>query len=428
MDDLLTFAVTWRNADAASLADWTLPLDEQLDRLPAIQDALGVAEVAYIATCNRVEVMVALDGPQDVDVLRGRLAACLVGADTPERRRQLRAWGGEGALEHLMLVSAGLDSAQLGEAEISGQVRRAMHRARSAGTLGPKLHFAFQQALKVSKTIQTGRGLRRGKVSLAEIALEEAQSARGDGAVVLLGVSPMTERCAESLPGALVVNRTLARAQDLADRCGGTAMALDAFLAAPPKVKAIITATGAPGFVLDRAALERLTARGSLRVVDLAVPPDVDPDACRALGVPRLDMDGVTSRAAAASLRRAEEGAQARQMVDDALDGVMSKAAARDLSPVLSELFRAFSELADGAADRALSGPLADLSPADQQAVRRLASELGKRLANLPASGLRTLAAQGGMEPVRAFLGFRDPLAERLRAAADPTSSDQETP
>ena len=95
-------------------------------------------------------------------------------------------------------------------------------------------------------------------------------------------------------------------------------------------------------------------------------------------------------------------------------------------SPVLSELFAAFSEVADGAVDRALAGPLSDLAEADQQAVRRLASELGKRFANLPASGLRTLAAEGGMEPVRAFLGFRDPLAARLRAAAD--RPDQESP
>lgn len=426
MDDLITFAVTWRNADAARLADWTVPLETQLERLPALQDALGVAEVAYLATCNRVEIMLALDEPADVDALRGRLASALVGDDAPERRRQLRAWGGEGALEHLMLVTAGLDSAQLGEAEISGQVRRAMHRARAAGTLGPRLHFAFEQALRVSKQIQTGRGLRRGKVSLAEIALEEARSASGDGAVVLLGVSPMTERCTESLPGAIVVNRTLARAEELATRCGGTAMGLDAFVAAPPRVKAIVTATGAPGFVLDRDALRRLAARGPLRVVDLAVPADVDPEACRELGIPRLDMDGVTARAAAASARRIEEGADARQMVDDALESAMSRAAARSLSPVLSELFAAFSEVADGAVDRALAGPLSDLAEADQQAVRRLASELGKRFANLPASGLRTLAAEGGMEPVRAFLGFRDPLAARLRAAAD--RPDQESP
>ena len=62
-----------------------------------------------------------------------------------EAQRALRAWGGEGAVEHLFLVAAGLDSARVGETEIAGKIRDARKRSRDAGVLGSRLDRVLEE-------------------------------------------------------------------------------------------------------------------------------------------------------------------------------------------------------------------------------------------------------------------------------------------
>jgi glutamyl-tRNA reductase len=232
----------------------------------------------------------------------------------------------------------------------------------------------------------------------------------------------MTRRIAESLPGEglLFVNRTLAHAEALAATHGANAMSLRAFVDAPPAVRAVVSATGAPTAILSFPTLRALAAAPHPPILlDLAVPPDIDPGAAAALGLIRWDMDTINAEAARNSARRAEQGVEAREMIDAALDDVSSKATARALSPLLAELYTVYKETADRAVDRVMARDLAGLPPETRDAVSRFGQDLARRLAHLPASGLRALATEGGMEPVRAFLTSpNDPMTQRLSRVA----------
>src|SRR5690606_39914539 len=106
----------------------------------------------------------------------------------------------------------------------------------------------------------------RGRVSPAEIAaaLIRERGAETPGAIALVGVSPMTERAALALAGSrhplIIVNRTASKAEALAARFGARHLSLDTFLASPPPVEALLTATGAHGAVLDPHVIENLTS------------------------------------------------------------------------------------------------------------------------------------------------------------------------
>ena len=434
MDEIFALGVSWRRASASRLAAWTLPTDEQTQRLPALRDALGVRELVYLATCNRVEVVVAAEPDADARTLRGRLMSELLGPEDKEGNRELRVWGGEGAIEHLMLVATGLDSAQVGEREISGQMRRAVSVARDAGTVGPTLQWAFDQALRVGKKVQSERGVSTGRVSLAEVALDAVRAtlAATPGAVALVGVSPMTERCAQSLAGErlVFVNRTVDKARPLAERYGGQTLSLAEFTRRPVPVRALISATAAPGVIIDGPVLEQLAAGGTRLLVDFAVPADIDKAAADRLDMARIDMDEVTARAAAASARRMEETRVAREMVDVALEGVRAKATARYLSPLIGELYSVYGATAQETFDRALRKELAGL-PEDLRApLQGVLTRMAKRLAHVPATGLRALANDGGIEPVRTFLtASDDPATARLSqlAAGGPIAQEEGT-
>lgn len=433
MDSLGIVGISLRGHDAATLARFTIAREDRVARLPALATALGVRELVYLATCNRVEVIFRTDPAAAGADLRRIAFAALTGAlPAPgEAERTLRGWTGEGAIEHLFLVASGLDSAQLGEREIQGQLRQALNAAREAGTAGTMLDRVTEEALRVAHQVHRHTSLGSGRVSLAEIAadflLERVR--RTPGPVALVGVTPMTRRAGEALARegvALVwVNRTVERAAEIAAELGGTALSLDDFRARPPQVEAVLTATGAPAAVLDRAAAERLAARPASGepplVVDLALPADVEPEVACAAHLPRIGMDEINAAARHQRELRLAESAAARELVDQALRDVRTRLAERLLAPVLAQLNQRYRQTAHEGVERLLGKEGLVLDPHAREVIERWAETLARRFAHLPALGLRGLAAEEGMLAVRSFLaaGDADLFGEFCRSAND---------
>ncbi len=424
--------VSWRQGGTESLAEFTLREDEIAARLAAFARELHLGELAYIGTCNRVELIFSRTGRTPGPDLRRQVFALLTGrqAGPGEAERRLRAWQGEGAAEHLFLIAAGLDSACVGETEIVGQVRTAFERARELGLAGPALELVFDEALKIAARVRGETGLNEGRVSLAEIAVEMLRErvAATPGPVALVGVSPMTERAALALAPSgiplVVVNRTAARAEALAARFSVEHASLESFLAEPPPVEAVLCATGAPEAVLTAPALARLAAAPKSRraplVVDMAIPADADPEACARLGVPRVGMDEIVRRAETNRAARLMHAADAREHVDRALQGLRDRFAERFYGPLFGTLQQRYRRTAEEGVERLLKKELKGLGAEERAAIETWVGALARRFAHIPCVGLRGLMYSGPDGSVEAFLSGLDPeFADELRAALE---------
>jgi len=421
MESLGVVGLSVRDHDAATLARFTIPKEERRLRVAELAAELGVEELVYVATCNRVEIAFRLPaGSQGFD-LRRQAYRALEGHE-PEpgvAERTLRGWVGEGAVEHLFLVAAGLDSAQLGEREIQGQLREALEGARAARTSGVLLDRLLEEALRVAHQVHLRTQLGSGRVSLAEIAADALldRVRRTPSPVALIGVSPMTRRCAEALlredQSLLLVNRTLEHALQLAAEVGaGVCMTLADFRQRPPQVEALLTATGAPEAILDRSVLERLASRTASGepplIVDLAVPPDVDPEAACAAHVPRIGMDEINAAATEQRESRLAEAAVARERVDEALQEWRRRLTDRALAPVIARMNQRYRQTALEGVERLLGKQGRPVADDEREAIERWAETLARRFAHLPTLGLRGLAQEQGMLAVRSFLAACD--------------------
>ncbi len=440
MERLAAIGLSWRHGDLARVARFTVPEERRAEACRALAARLSAAELVYLATCNRIEVVFAPRAGAAASSAEQRAAVfeVLAGrAPTPgETERTFRAWSGEGAVEHAFLVASGLDSAQLGESEIAGQVRRAVEQARGASLLGPALGALFEEALRLARRVRGATGIGAGRTSLAELALDAVRDrlASSGGPVALIGVSPMTKRvgaalAAEGVP-LCVVNRTAERAEELAARLpGALARPLARFRDAPEAVEVVVTATAAPEPVLDRAALERLAARAPSGrpplIVDLGVPPDVAPADAQAFGIERIGMDALTARAAAARDARSASACDARVLVDEALERWRRAQAERLLAPLLAALQRHYQDTARTGLARLFGRELRGLGERERDAVARWAEALARRFAHLPAAGLRELAADGGTEALGAFFRRAD---DGLARALEQASREPEEP
>ena len=439
LDQLGMIGISWRQGHAETLAGFTLDparAPEQLRQLAAEHD---LGELAYIATCNRVELIFRSKAGTAGRDLRPAVFALLTGRQPRpgEAERTLRAWQGEGAAEHLFLIAAGLDSACVGETEIVGQVKAGYTLAQKHGLVGPTLKLIFEEALRIAARVRDETSLGRGRLSLAEIAVEAIRErlARTPGLVALIGVSPMTERAAKSLATAglpfVVVNRSADRARELALRFGGSHSSLSAFLDDPPPVEALLTATGADEAIIRVPALERLAARTESGepplIVDMAVPADVSVEACRKLGLERIGMGEIIERAERNRAFRLTEAAEAREQVDSALGQLQERIAERYYGPLLGALQRRYRRTAEEGVRRLLKKELRGLGAEERAAIEAWTEVLARRFAHIPSLGLRGLINNGPEGSVEAFLGGLEPeFADELRAALGGTGPEAE--
>jgi glutamyl-tRNA reductase len=432
MHQIGVVGLSYRHAGVEDVARFTMPRTEIPARLPLLRVALGAAEILYVGTCNRVEVLYATDGGAAAEDARQIVFRALSGREplAGEATRTLRAWTGEAAVEHLLLVACGLDSAQAGEQEIAAQLRAAWEDSRAAHTCGPLLDRLIGEALGMARRV---RRLSAGihTPSLADLASERVlRHLNGAGErVALIGVSAMTRRCAAILHKAeiplLIVNRSLPTAAELAATVGGVPLLLEDFRARPPALGALVLAVGGGGALLDEGELARVrsaTAQAPL-VVDFGVPPNVDPLAARDAGVPRVGMDELIEAARSRRLEQLLRLAPVRAAIDERLEHLRTEIALRTLGPRLAQLRGEFEHIASEEVTRALGRGLRTLDERQRAELERFARTMAHRLAHLPLAGLKAAAAHAGNDAMDAFFdAARTMRPVRSDADEDPPS------
>ncbi|HET9108566.1 MAG TPA: hypothetical protein VFN79_15405 [Steroidobacteraceae bacterium] len=429
--------LSYRHAGIDDVARLSIPKGELEARLPALREALGVSELLYLGTCNRVELVFATQGGESAGDLRQPALEQLTGRPAPhgQASRLLRAWAGESALEHVLLLACGLDSAQAGEREIAAQLRGAWEAARAAGTSGPMLDRLMGEALGMANRVQRLHS-GTGASSLADLAAARVLEhlSGHTGTVALVGVSPMTRRCGLALHRAgvplLIVNRTLAPAAELAESLGARVVPLERFREHPEVIAALVLAAGG-GAVLDGPSLQQLagsTARapqersgsrhaGAPLAVDFGVPPNIDPEDALRAGITRIGMSDLVQEVQQRRVTELLRLAPVRAAIDDRLARLRDEMAARAIGPHLAQLRGAFERIAADELDRALAEELRELAPDQREAIRQLTSRLARRLAHLPISGMRAAATHASPEVIDSF--FRE--ARLHRTAPRPT-------
>ena len=434
MDRIGIVGLSYRHAAAEDIACFTIPKDDLLARLPALRETLQTAELMYLATCNRVEVLFAMPEGVAARDFRAEVFRALLGREPAagEARSKLRAWVGEAAVEHLFLVACGLDSAQAGEREIAAQLRAAWETAREAGVCGALLDRIVGEALSTaSHTQKLAAGVR--PPSLADLAAERVREfvASRSGRVALVGVSPMTRRCGELLHEAgfplLVVNRSLENAQEFAATVGAEAVALERFREKPVDVSAIVVATGGTGPVLDEAALARIAqvCANEPLIVDFGVPPNADVAAARRRGFPLIGMDELIDAAQAQRIEQLMRLAPVRAAIDERLARLREQMATRAIGRQLAGLRDSFERIATDEVERLLEEEMPELDPQQAQRLRRFAITIARRLAHLPLAGMRAAAAHANAEAIEAF--FREARLQRTekRTHHEPSREEQ---
>ncbi|MDB5986833.1 MAG: glutamyl-tRNA reductase [Nevskia sp.] len=323
---LLTLGLSHHSAplDARErLAFTSEELPAALMRLRALP---GVEEAAILSTCNRTEIF-AVAAPEDNQRLmewwrRERQA------QAAELERYAYTLRDQGSVLHSLRVAAGLDSMVLGEPQILGQMKQAFAQAQAVQSVGPVLSRLFQHAFSVAKLIRSTTQIGAHPVTVAYAAVQLAQhifADLGKQTALLIGAGDTVQLLARHLRSRgvgriIVANRSIERAQALAQSVQGYAISLADIGTHLADADVVISSTASRDHILRRDAVARAITkrrRKPVLMIDLAMPRDLDPAIAQLEDVYLYSLDDLRAVIAENMKVREASAQQAEALVED---------------------------------------------------------------------------------------------------------------
>ncbi len=386
-----------------SISDAQLP-----QALSALVGRERILECLVLCTCNRTEVYACTASrADDESVVAWMGESCRVEPD--EFRSHLYSHAGHKAAEHLFRVAAGLDSMVLGEAQILGQVKDAYEIARTRGSTGPVLNGLFQQAITVGKRARSETEIGRGAFSVGSVAVQIARSIFDElkgRSVLVVGAGEMAELAITHLVSSgasdvVVANRTFERAEDLARRFCGQAVAFDDLPKALQSADIVITSTGSREPIITRQMMSSVmhARRGRpVFLVDIAVPRDIEAGVALMDNVFVYDIDDLQGAVEIDAAARQAEAAKVESIIADEVESFIVRFRTLDAVPVITALREKLDSIRVQELDK-LKGRLRHLSDEDVAAIDATTRSIVNKICHQPMIQMREYA--GGGEPAK---------------------------
>lgn len=266
--------------------------EETLDtRLKLLKEKFDIPELFYLATCNRVEFVFVAEQELDKKFVKNFI--------TFLHNHQLEAnqvdslinacclYEKEEALNHLMRVASSLESLVVGEKEILAQIRKAYESCRQKNLTGDYLRLIMNRVVKTAKEVYTYTNIAKNPISVVSLAYRKLRELKmcSNSRILIIGAGETNQNIAKYLKkhkytNFSIFNRTLIKAQNLADELGGNAYNLQSLDTVKTGFDVIITCTSATEPIITPSVYKSLL-NGDTQpkvIVDLAIPNDTAPE------------------------------------------------------------------------------------------------------------------------------------------------------
>ncbi len=372
-----------------------------LSRLACGHLSGNIAEMVILSTCNRVEIY-AVSNQEIFPELEIFLSETR-GVPREEFSQHLQRRKGLNAARHLFTVAAGLDSLVIGEPQILGQVTRALELSRGQNMAGPALNRLFQAAIHAGKRARTETGISRNPASVSSLAASLAERVArplAEAQIVILGAGEMAELAVEALRkrGAqkiLVVNRTLERANALAQRWDAQTATFERLDAALASADILISSTGAPHIIVTADMIQRamqIRPHRPLVLIDIAVPRDIDPDAAHIPHVKLYDIDNLNAKLEGSLAERMAEAPRVKDILEEELNEFAEYMQSLEMLPIIADIRQQAEAIRQETLEKTLRR-LPNLTEADRSRIEAMTQALVKKLLHAPTQRLRAEAS-----------------------------------
>lgn len=386
----------------------------------ALRQLAGIAGIAILSTCNRTEFYLDADDDQAAVASMMQFISEQSGFPLEKLDQHMYVRKGKDAVEHLFMVSAGLDSMILGESQIQGQVQDAYRYALEYGLSDSIINTLLMNALTVGKRVRTETYIDRQAVSISSAAVELAKQELGtltDKTVLILGAGETSELAARHLvsngiSSVIVANRTFDRAQRLADEFGGKAIKLDVFSSYLDQADIIISCTASPRYIVEKKHIADIVANRTrpLFFIDIAVPRDIEPTVAELPQVYLCDIDDLQEVIAQNLEGRKKEAVKARSIIDEELENFFFWLDTLLVVPTIVKLREQAESIKQHEVEKAIRR-IENITPRERWIIEQLAHSIVSQWLHKPICNLKTMAGKKA-DRIECYINAMDDLFE----------------
>lgn len=359
-------------------------------------------EIAILSTCNRTEIYCSADSQTELQVLQW--LSSYKGLALHEIEQNIYSYSDQAAVQHMMRVACGLDSLVLGEPQILGQLKSSFAVSQSLSLLKGQLGQLFQKTFAVAKKVRTDTAIGENPVSVAYAAVSLAQHIFTDlqnSRALLIGAGETIELVARHLSNAgvkdiYVANRTLYKAQQLAEHFNGKAILLGEIPEYLHLADIVIASTASQLPILGKGAVESALQKRKhepMFMIDIAVPRDIEVEVNELDDVYLYTVDDLQEVISENQQNRQVAALEAEKIIVEGMGNFFLEQRSRDVVGTLTALRSQTESLRDQEIEMAVKS----LSKGDdpQKVVIEMARRLSNKFLHHPSIQLRKASAKG---------------------------------
>ncbi|MGP4061539.1 glutamyl-tRNA reductase [Halobacillus sp. H74] len=405
---ILAVGLNYRTAPVEIREKLTFSEGRLEEAMSQLNTQKSVLENVIISTCNRTEIYAVVDQLHTGRYYIKQFLADWFNVEKDQFSPFLSIYETDGAIEHLLRVTSGLDSMVLGETQILGQMKQSFLRAQEAGSTGTIFNQLFKQSVTMAKKAHKETEIGDNAVSVSYAAVELARKIFGDLVhkhIVILGAGKMGELAAKNLHGSgvrkvSVVNRTLTKAQQVADQFSGDARTMDELEDVLSDADIVISSTGASEYVITRELMEPIHRKRKgkpLFFVDIAVPRDLDPAMETLESVFLYDIDDLQGIVDANLALRKQAAEEIEVMIEAEIVEFKQWLQTIGVVPVISAL-RSKALGIQNETMKSIERKMPDLSDRERKVLNKHTKSIINQMLKEPISQAKELAAQPDSE------------------------------
>ncbi len=383
-------------------------MDDIEKEAPELLSKPYIDEVLILSTCNRTEVYFYSEFPQKARVVLEQYFSQRASVEQEKLASYLYFYQEFDAVEHLFRVASGLESMVLGEPQISGQVKDAFEKAIEVGTAKRVFVNLYRHTLQTVKVVRNETEISKNAVSIPFAAVELARKVFGkldNKRALLVGAGEMCELAAlhlkeNGVSSIDVVNRTFEKAKNLAEKYNGKPYTFEKLYSVICNVDIVLSSTGSKEPVIVFKKMKDVVKRragGSLLIIDIAVPRDVEEDVGDLYNIYLFDIDDLEKVVEANKKKREKEAVVAGEIIRERVSDYLKWCRLQDLNPVIASLRAKAEEIRRAELEKSLKR-LKEYPDEVKKELDRLSYSIVNKMLHQPITEFKKVAREERLE------------------------------
>lgn len=406
MKNLSVICVSHKTATLEQVGCFHIDENQQQQRLSALRDALGIDELMYLSTCNRVEFM--FYGQVIVDEVflqnfHRLFFAESTTIDYTSFHSMAEVFEGPHAIQHFFRVAASLDSMVVGEREIITQVRKAFDLSKSMGLSGDNIRLVMRKTIETAKQIYTETDIARKPVSVVSLAYKALRDLNVDlsARVILVGAGKTNRTMGKFLlkhgfRNFIIYNRTESNARQLAKELQGEARQLDLLAKHTGGFDVLITCTGSSEPIVTEKIYDQLRNGETQQkvIIDLAVPNDVAAEVSSRTDVRYLEVESLQEVALENLKSRQQEVSKCEQILEKCFVEFEKMFQERQIERALGAIPAKIKEIRHNAMSRVFHREMEEMDDHSKEVLEKMMDYFEKKYIGLPMKMAKDILIQ----------------------------------